>query len=133
MGKYSVTREQWQAVMGEPPATEPRSSCTEPTAPVDLQTWASVQAFLAILESKNPLTPVGAAGFRIVRMPWSPEPPDPPAPVAAPEIPAQRQPKEPPHPPGIRSYHNAEGSVFVTDDPAKVKGLPGHWLPDQPR
>jgi len=49
MGKYEVTQEQWQAVMGSNP-----SSFKGPKNPVDLVTWEDCQTFIRKLNEKVP-------------------------------------------------------------------------------
>jgi formylglycine-generating enzyme required for sulfatase activity len=55
IGKYEVTQQQWQAVMGSNP-----SNFKGPTNPVDTVSWDDCQAYIKKLNEKSP-----GAGFRL--------------------------------------------------------------------
>ena len=55
MGKFEVTRDQWQAVMGSNPVEDERPKPREPCGdcPVESVSWFDVQAFIRELNGRN--------------------------------------------------------------------------------
>lgn len=67
MGKYEVTKRQWQAVMGTTPWSENRrdSMLNDLDSPAVYVSWNDAQSFITALNTHSTNTSQGAAAFRL--------------------------------------------------------------------
>ncbi len=65
LGKYPVTKRQWQAVMGTTPWAGERYVGDEPNSPAEYVSWDDAQSFMSALNTHIAATGQGAARFRL--------------------------------------------------------------------